>query len=120
MLPRIASLIPYITKQIYPPSTISELIRHYPAEDIRPEVLPDVQVSPTGDDSLIPAQELIDQSLPDSALGDSDILEDLLREHLSGTGVEIDQQDSLADLLKISLEADIISPEIVDVLIDAI
>ena len=118
MLPRIPSLAAYITKQIYPPSTISELIRHYPAEDIRPEVLPDVQVSPTGDDSLIPAQELIDQRLHDSTLGDSDILEDLLRDHLSDTGV--DQQDSLADLLKLSLEADMLSQEILDVLSDAI
>lgn len=121
MLPMIPSLAAYITRKIYPAANnIQEIIRHSQSAEIRPTVLPDVQVSPMGDDSLITPQDLIDQSLHDSTLGDSDLLEDLLRDHLSGNGVEIDQQDSLADLLKISLEADLISQEIVDVLIDAI
>ena len=122
MLPYIHSLSAYITKKIYPPSNTSEMIRHYQSEHIRLETLPDVQVAPLD----LEESEILKIMFRNSFLlhpggspddpSESEILESMFRDSFSSSS----GTDTFADLLKISLESDIISQEMFDFLSDAI
>ena len=116
MLPFIRSLGPYIAKHIYPSPSPEVLRGPYPFhDDARPDGPPDVQISLTGEDTRI--------SVPDSGLDSA--IPSALHEYFEGSGLEVDQADTLSDLLKIYLKSDITMSQdmlntMFDVLSDAI